>query len=171
MKRAAASAICLLLAFCGSRTIVPGGESFSFSDSDNFSVTVPMRKVGAVKTEQDSTRTFEFREGQGDEPTAVIRIRVLEVKSPDDLFAPSYESSFLGSCDCAVSKRGVIHVDDLAAREYVVSTRNSTWLGYQRHIAREKKIIVLEVNGPADQDVRLQSMFKTVTDSLRFITN
>ncbi|MCE9596704.1 MAG: hypothetical protein K8S54_01925 [Spirochaetia bacterium] len=128
-----------------------------------------MARVKAVKGGDSKSQSYEFRETNGTDVTAIVRVRSIDTASADDLFAPKYEPAFLQDCDCIVAKRGVTHMGSLAAREYIISQHNGSWTGYQRHVARDKKIVVLEVSGPAEHDIRLQSMFKTLIESLKLI--
>ncbi|MBL8019150.1 MAG: hypothetical protein JNM27_05760 [Leptospirales bacterium] len=169
MIRAVATILFLLLLSCSIRSALPGGDTFTYSDDVSFSVTVPIARVKPTKAVDSSSAVYEFREITGNETTAIVRVRSVDVNSADDLFAPGYEPAFLKECQCVVAKRGVTHMGSLAAREYVVSLNGGSWTGYQRHVARDKKIIVVEVSGAAEQDVRVQSMFRTLTESLKLI--
>ncbi len=162
MKRTA-----LIVLFCAVNCVTrtpAGGDAFSYTDGESFRVTIPLGNKDVNKTAADSASSYEFRE-KPSEDSVVVRITVQNVKSADDLFAPRYEGSYLSQCNCSVVKRGVIHVDSWAAREYVLSMKDNSRTGHERHIAIDKKIFILSVIGPSDEDARLTSMFKTLTDS------
>ena len=154
----------LLFAFACVTKTTTGPDAFSYTDGESFRVQIPLANKDGSKSKKEGTVTHEFREKPA-EDSVIVRVIVLETKSPEDLFAPGYESSFLSSCNCSVGKRGVIHVNTWAAREYVLSMKDGSRIAYERHIAVGKKIFVLGVFGPSDDDARLASMFKTLTES------
>lgn len=152
----------LLLAGCV-KGVLPGSEAFEYTDSESFRASIPMRRTDVEKSSVAGEKTYLFRETRDG---LHIRFRIREAKTKDDLFDPKYEPGFLGSCVCAVVRRGVVHAGDLAAREYVVTTDQAARTGYYRHIGTPKNVVAVEVSGPADQEARVQQIFQTLTQNL-----
>lgn len=157
---------CLLLLSACTRGVLPGNDSFEYTDGETFRVSIPFGKKGAHTGEETGGKSHTFQETPDG---LTIRLIVRDAKTKDDLFSPGYEPAFLGSCGCAVVRRGVVHAGGLAAREYVVTTDGGARAGYYRHIGGEKKIILVEVSGPADQEARVQQIFQNLTQTLEIL--
>ncbi len=157
---------CLLLLSACTRGVLPGNDSFEYTDNESFRASIPFaRKDVQVSSDPDGKSHLFSETPDG----LAVRFVVRDAKTKDDLFNPGYEPAFLGSCGCAVVRRGVVHAGGLAAREYVVTTDGGARAGYYRHIGAEKKIILIEVSGPADQEVRVQQIFQNLTQTVEIL--
>jgi hypothetical protein len=146
--------------------VLPGNDSFEYTDNVSFRASIPFARKDIQVTESPSEKSHLLSETPDG---LTVRFVVRDAKTKDDLFNPGYEQAFLSSCGCAVVRRGVVHTGGFAAREYVVTTDGGARAGYYRHIGAEKKIVLVEVSGPADQETRVQQIFQALTQSLEIL--
>lgn len=155
--------LCLVFAAGCARGVVPGGESFEFTDGRTFKAVIPFARVEPEKTSGNAENSYSFRDtSSGIE----IVFRVRDAKGKEALFQPAYEPEFLAKCGCAVLRRGVVHSGGFAARDYAVTLEGGAKRGYFRHIGMPENLLMIEAAGASDQDARIQQMFQSVSEGI-----
>ena len=144
-----------------------------YSDSQEFFTVQLTGSYKMSETSEGQNRTLRIiaTEDPGSDAYHEIRISLLKKEDPEkaDLYVPGYETDFIKKCSCVITERGIVNFAGSPARHYIVSLKNNSWIGFQRHIKKDDMIVRIIVEGPRGNAASLRKIFDEVIQDFKFV--